>query len=206
MPHKRTIWRFVIGWTLTSCFLISALFIIWYWMDGNLQDIREDTLQHIEIEYSIPLGHSNDPQFSLFTVTNNSRQVLSSRHRLACTDVRVIGSNRLVIQGLSFVQKSSGGWVLMSGPPSSFPVPEESARIEPGGDSQTQSCLSGFMVRPFTCADIIVTFQYYLEDQPSVLQEKKRRIVTRDTGNGTFEWYKQPLETPGSYCPLTPPT
>jgi hypothetical protein len=177
--------------------------IMWYWVDARLQDIREDALQKIAIEYSIPSGHKNDPQFSLFTVTNNSSQTLSSRHRIVCSYVKVIGSNNGVIgPDIHFTELPGVGWMAMGGPLNQLALKPAYSEIEPGGDAQTSSCMNVFHLSPFICGDVIVSFQYYLRDQPEILQEKRIRIVTFNNGDGTFEWYKQSLNAVGSYCPV----
>jgi len=75
--HKATRWKFVIGWTSTNLLLVAVMAVMWGWMKRNLQNIREQALRNIKIDYSIPAGSTNNPLGSMFTVTNNSTEVLS---------------------------------------------------------------------------------------------------------------------------------
>lgn len=157
--HKSTRWKFVIGWISTSIILIAVMAVMWWWMKGNLQDIREQALRNIQIDYSIPAGSANNPLGSMFTVTNNSTEVLSPRHRLAC-QVRQVVANNALITGPTVLQYKNG-WAIVGGPLSTIPITarEESVALEPGGDAQTISCLSIFVMGHVMCADVVIIFQ-----------------------------------------------
>jgi hypothetical protein len=193
-------WAYILGCLFTSMILVAVMGVMWWWLDGKLQEQRQDALQHIRIEYTIPAGYKYDPLESMFTVTNNSSQTLSGKHQIACfVNLIVVNGGTVTIDKLSLAQHYPKGWEIISGSLSKTPIKELSP-IEPGGDAITESCLSLLEPRTFDCADIVLTFQYYLQTQPSTLQQVKTRIVTYETGDGGFQWYKQGLDQPGSDC------
>ena len=175
---------------------------------------REDAFRNIVIEYSMRGGKS-DPRDTLFTVTNNSGQILTGRHRVVCNAKFIaVGDNGIqpgfILLGLSFFQTGSGAATVGGGISDLPPITEQYPPVEKGGDSTTEECmahsplLAGLTGR-LQCADIVVNFQYYLATQPDKLQSKAIRIVTLGNIDGTLSWHKVQLEGSGVHCKQSTP-
>jgi hypothetical protein len=80
-----------------------------------------------------------------------------------------------------------------------YPVPT-SVPLLPHGDAHTDSCLKAFSLTDgASCADIEVEFDYYLQDVPDDLQQKRVHLLAFLDDTGSFAWQKEPLESNTNY-------
>ncbi|HZL51591.1 MAG TPA: hypothetical protein VFC37_11660, partial [Terracidiphilus sp.] len=164
------------GWIIGVTVLIGLIgFGGFYWVHFmRLNFEQDDVFSKLGVEVRTD---GSDAFKTTFTVTNGGSFPISDRHEIGCFIHLAIsrGDRSKVWKGISFAQlpngmfAMSGGSVINnSGLPSFVP-------IAPGGDSQTDSCLSGFRWKgvgaPFACVDMTVHFAYYLANQPDILKD-----------------------------------
>ena len=185
------------------CFCLAMIFMRTF-LQSTLRDQREDARRNISINYVIPPEYRNDPMKSRITVIDGSDQNLTGRHLLTC-ELVLATVNTGFFRGLVTWQRNTGVWVLKAGQPGadqiekSFPI--SGRRTSGNHDAITGSCLAGWhFPSGVACADIKITFYYFLETQPNRLQSIAKRIVTFDDGAGSFDSYQESLERPGSHC------
>lgn len=178
-------------------FLLLTFAAIWWTCQTKKSFERDQVYQHLALSLSVD---GDDPLRTRFTVTNDSGFAISARHRLLC------GINLMAIRDDSmihgpFVMQTSTGWYMDNQELLSSPLPVLS-RIKPGGDAQTDSCLSVFNIRKdgLDCADVFLRFDYYLEDQPNVIQQKAIRIIYQRVDGERPAWHGEPLESTTDYC------
>lgn len=196
------LWRFVIGWGGTSLLLIAVMASMRFWMDGKLEEIRRDVFNQLTIDYSIPPGAEDSPTKSVITVSNGSVYEISAKNRIACQlnlAINEIGGT-LETDNIATAENPNGTYALISGPLGIMPIPD-GAPLHAGGDSQSNSCLSGWSeANHFVCVDMTIVFQYVLQDQPDIRQAKSLRVSTYGSRNNGFRWYKESLDAKTSYC------
>ncbi len=189
------------GWLLSVIALLSVLGgVCELWVLDTKQGYeRDDAFNHLSIDYSIPPGAKDDPLKSIISITNNSSEELSDRHRISCK--LNMAANDLGYEFTmhnAWITQNLNGWSLLGG--DEVPI-KSSQPIHSGGDAESDSCLGGFkMSSRFACADATIRFEYYLEDQPTSKQQKETRVVTYGDPTDGFQWYKEQLEKTGSYC------
>ena len=204
------------GCTATSAMLIGMMGIMWWWMNGKLEDQRSEVFDHLTAEHALPNGV--DPVFTLFTVTNNSTHALSGKHRLACKVNLEVGNNGTSTSGgfWEVLQSNSpqgriGGVLgdsvsggLINGDKAAEEyrnaLPDSGVQLKGGGDAETNDCLR---IVPFAngsdCIDVELVFWYSLDTQPNFNQEKRFRYVVLKEGD-SFAWHSQPLGSKINYC------
>jgi len=204
--------KFAIGWTATSVFLIGAMGIMWWLMDGKLQDQREDVLQNLVINHRPLVGKESDPLATLFMVTNNATFEVSGKHQLVCYLNHAVGEyGKSSIRNMwqtfmpdpitgQFLAAYSGGQPEILWGDIKIGTP-----ISTGGDAETyEHCLSMLHFETDTdCIDLTLIFWYSLETQPLLRQEKDFRIVGKKEGT-QFDWHPQPIKSKVDYCGVDP--
>ncbi len=196
--------KYMCGWTATSVLLIGVMGLMWWWMDGKLQDQREDVWN------GLTAGHTSDsdPTAAIFSVTNGSRYVISRRHQIICYTILAIGN-----AGTSTITYAATwatpGQLHMSGSLEQAHIEAKrtlaDSPMEPGGDVESDPCLQfyRFAGRSNTgtvCADIALIFWYTLDTQPDLEQERQFRFIARRTAYGAYSWWPSPLQAKGSQC------
>jgi hypothetical protein len=200
---KRRPFKFIYGATICDVMLIGIMGIMWWWLDGKLEQNRAEVFDHISISHFIPSGEEDDPMNTVFTATNNSSQQVSKKHGITCFTRLAVGNDGEKY----FMNKESvsrGGQSLMLGSDLTFGHQPAEASLGPGGDAESARCLRYFgFAHGFThteCVDVKIQFWYSLEDQIDIDQEKLVRLVaTKDKGNSFF-WQQQPISSEESYC------
>ena len=166
-----------------------------------------------EVESGLSIGFSSLPGSNALhtqmTITNNNvHEALSARHRLACLQVLAVGNSgtsTISNDPPAWFSQSENGWFIdwnfENSRQSSIPT---LSPVGIGGDGVTESCLDfmGFK-GDAECVDVKVVLQYFLEEYPKRLQEKRLRFVLKANDNGVIEWHKQPYELRSSYCPAS---
>jgi hypothetical protein len=196
-------WKFGIGWAGTSVILIGVMGIMWWWMDGKLEDQRSDVFQHLRFSYTSGI----DPMDTIFTVTNESSFEISKKHELMCyTRTAIGGTGRGNIRVNNMTTLWRNGQMLLApateiAPP--FSVGQHgtaSSTIGTGGDAQSEPCLMFWHFLGTICADVTIGFWYTLENQPDVDQEKDiRYFVQRDKND--YHWIQESVgDKRTNYC------
>ena len=73
--------------------------------------------------------------------------------------------------------------------------------MKPGGDGQTDPCLSYFnFEKGVDCIDVIAIIYYALETQPDLKKEKRFRFIAEKGLNSSFLWEPQLAGDTSSYC------
>jgi hypothetical protein len=198
-----TLWSWAVS---ISLILTLTCIVCEYWVQLTKRTYeRDDVFRNLTIEPQLMQG--KDARETTFTITNRSSYSISNRHRLACIVNRMAvpfeGGKIGGISNIILSQTPGGGFTITSG---GLPVLDKAtlpnfARIEPGGDSQTDSCLSlfNFATKRTACADIVLRFDYELEGQPNRLQTKSVRLIY----GGNLEnhgWVKEPVESTEDFC------
>jgi hypothetical protein len=163
--QRRDVWRFVVGWSGTSLLLIGVMGVMWWWLDGKLQDRREDVKDKLGLTVLLPPGEA-DPVASLFTVTNNSSNEIAS-YSAYCL-INKIMYDKTVIQA-----HPPDDWTFAQrGTSSQFP-------LHGGGGSDSFSCLDRNIIGyDFKCADVTMKVNYNLAiDDDGALETKNFRFV-----------------------------
>ena len=132
---------------------------------------------------SVTVGSSGDVLHSMFTITNDGKVAVRARAVYCVVHMLILGSSNMIGPGRTSV--------MTSGP----------ITIEPGGDAESEACLAiiGAPVSFVGCADIGLTVDYTLQDQPEIGQSKVFRFVTHKENDG-LHWYRKPAESQASYC------
>ncbi len=198
--------KYAIGWTVTSLMLIAVMGIMWWWLNGKLEDQRDDVYQHLAASHSIPPGSEDDPMNTMFTITNNGSYEISDKHQILCNTHLAVGvGGTSTIRGfVSGISSQGTKFNILGGglDREHFPIQIASTTpIAPGGDAQTEPCLSAYHFTPGTeCADVTIIFWYALETQPDLEQEKDFHFIALKTRAGGFSWYTEPVESKRDYC------
>jgi len=174
--HRR--WTYVIGWTSTSLLFIGVMSIMWWWLDGKLQDQRENVQANLSATATVP--PSNHPYWSTFTVRNGGATGIGGR-AILCSPVLQVGEN---------------GSVLSPGLLERFPVTEAELAA---GNSESATCLAGVRTPSPRCIDMELEIRYALTTQPNATDLQKWRFVAMPSA-GIYQWHEQPVEEPHSYC------
>jgi hypothetical protein len=199
--RSRWHWRFALGAGSTSALLIVVMGVMWWWLDGKLQDQREDVWKHLTAGHYVPLGSEDDPMHTMFSVTNGGSYTISRRREIVCLTNLSVGNN-----GTSRVESIASAFNngrMQMGGIDAFPWDrsEATSALESGGDAETQPCLEFYEFKNGTdCADVTLVFRYSLDNQPSTAQERKFRFVAYKSKTGAFSWYQQPVEASERYC------
>lgn len=123
---------------------------------------------------------ASDPWDSIFTITNNSGQVIGA-HRTFCSIVGLRTKNNVTL-GNSLVQG-----------------PQTASPLEPG-TSDSWTCLESVGGKlPLVCADIVVRVDYKFPVGSTAERIKRDRFVALWDGQ-RFLWGKQQVNDPTSYC------
>jgi hypothetical protein len=200
-------WRFVFGWTGTSLLIIGWMCLVYVWINGVLQDQREDVYGSLDISEHLDPGKNQN--WTEFTLVNKSAFALSGRRQLVCYDNLAVGnSGTSSIRGmwLSFILDTKTGQpirgVMGSGPQQTLwndiPI---GPRLRGGGDSETYSnCanLVGFATET-DCLDMTLTLWYSLDTQRDLPQHKEFRFIGT-LNSGEFEWTRRAVDLPASPC------
>ncbi len=179
--------KYAFGWTATYAMLFVVVGIMWWWLDGKLQEQREDVFQNLSASVKIPA--SLNVFKSVVTVTNNGKKIIG-KHRLFCN------INSLVVEGDEGMRGVS--------PTVIVPLRSSAETIAPGGDAESDMCLNSIDPggKSFVCGDIVVAMLYSLETQPQITEDKQFRFVIF---KGQTEWTKDPINSQG-WCPATRPS
>lgn len=188
-------------WTGIAMPILAVAAVAFYAEQLRLKRERDEVFNKLSIEYLIPPNAKDDPLQSIISITNNSSQWLSPNHRISCTLNELINDfgGGVHMDGIWTSQNENGtGWLLMTGKDTPITPLEP---IHPGGDASSNSCISGFTTAGhFSCADLTIRFEYFLQDQPTDKQEKSIRLVTFGDKINGFEWRKESLEARQSRC------
>ncbi len=188
--YRRWNWGGILAMFLLTC---GAL---WWTHTSKLTYERDQVSSHLEIKYEMGEG---DVLRSTFTVKNNSGFAISDRHGISCLVNLIVGDGQQTIQGVMFAHVDNN-WIVRG---SFAPVPwAPTFPIRAHGDAQTDSCLSAFRLPDngkIVCADLVVRFSYYLEDQPQ-MENAKKRLVFRTVSGGKLDWEEQPEESRQDFC------
>ena len=199
-PDPRRL-NYCLGWTATSGMLIVVMWTMWWWLDGKLQDQRDDVHQHLTATHQLRPGEEDDPMHTAFSVSNDSASVISRRHGITCLTNLSVGNDETSSSRSVVSWVWPNGTIGYSGSVHTFDLPSASSPLLPGGDAQTDPCLQGWaFVHGTACADITLIFWYSLEDQPDSQQEKRFRFVATKGKTGQFQWSPQPVQSPQLYC------
>ncbi|MFY9560488.1 MAG: hypothetical protein WAQ52_09670 [Terriglobales bacterium] len=176
-------WKFVVGWITTNLLLIGAMSISWIIMSALLLDIRKQTYEQLSTTISIPYG-VDDPVDSTITISNGPRSnIIEIKASCQFRDLQYANA-------MSFEFSKS-----------EVAIPLDSSSLE-AGDSESGMCLWNQLVAvraPVRCADLFITVEYRLQDQPLIPQLKPWRFITRKRGD-RFTWTPEPTNLPHSLC------
>jgi hypothetical protein len=175
---------------LTCLCFCGAMGCMYWFLLSTLEDQRADAYQNIDGQVALPKsGYVMD---SAFMVKNNSRQRIGP-HYMECV------IHRLTTYSL-FVPKVDmrDGKVFVLG--------DSELPLEPGGDAQSETCLSRVFnpnsMSGAKCVDLTMKFVYVLESQGIFPQAKEYRFIAKQTES--FVWHQQPLKMKVSPCDQMP--
>ncbi len=183
---------FLIGWCGSFC---AALGIMSWFIESTLEDQLVDVYRNLSVTaYS---SSSDNPFMSMFTATNSGGTAIG-RHRISCWFILATSADGATAEGGPFTFKGDT-MILNSANPD---VAMSESPILPGGDAQTDHCLSAVGLATVTCADVVVEVAYSLVTQPEVKQSKQFRFVAYPNSEigQPFIWHRQPVGQRGSYC------
>jgi hypothetical protein len=205
---RQWIWRFTVGWTVTSLSLIAVMGTMWWGMNEKLADQRDDVFQRLVINHHSDVGKESDVLATIFTVTNNSNYAVSGKHQLVCDVTAAVGNGQtsvLTDVWQTFtpdpVTREFKGMFGMGSPDMAWQYIAVGPPLGPNGDTETyEQCLSmARFANDTNCIDLTLIFWYSLETQPDLRQEKEYRIV--GTVDGTqFVWKPQPVKSQANFC------
>lgn len=199
--HKESRWRFVVGWTCTSGFLILAMAVMYWWLGGKLQEQRSDVFDGLRVANFSPPESKDDPMLTRFSVINDGHYPISGHHRIYCRINFAISNTGGMIKGIIVSQNENGLWYVPQTIPPLWTMPIKST-IWAGGDSETAQCLGLFSFDSGSrCVDMTLTLSYSLQSQPKLEQRKSFRFVANKAESGnSFYWYPEPIEDKNNYC------
>ena len=195
----RLVWPKIPRWpprfphlTQTLCLLIVAVLYPWIaWKAQTVQNAHETKKERDDIfaklRFALPQTVGTDAINTAFKVINESDHEILAEPLMCGQSDSVIRFNHVVINGGSSYSD------------------KPTTKVEKGGDVQSTTCL-----RPITfaigmpdysllCADIRVHLNYYLADNPLIMQTKVRRFLGVLTKN-SFNWEEFPVNNPESPC------
>ena len=184
--HKTWQWRFVAGWTGTGLLFIGSMAMMWWWLNGVLQDQREEVRNKLTAVARVP--PSNNPFQSGFTIRNGASIDIEKDHMITCQPHLFVGLDGdalfTVVGKFSEASGSTG-----------------MTRIDLlAGNSETDQCLEIMLTPvPPSCMDVTLRIDYSLATQPHIKQDREWRFVAKLDG-GWYHWVEQSEGEPGSYC------
>jgi hypothetical protein len=196
-------------WAITICLLIMLLCgATEYWVyEEQLEFQRNDVFGKLEITARIPSG--DQLWNTVFTVTNKGDFAVSDRNRIVCQvhTEYAKGMSRPLIHEVYFAQEPAGNWVVSGGDALMKDLPQR-VRLAPDGDSQSDSCLSGYqgppnipgVEHPIICVDVSVIFVYSLEVQPDTPQQKTIRFFGSPGPSREYQWIQEPVDSKVDFC------
>jgi len=194
-------WKIILFCATSWLACSLAMGVMYYFLLSTLEDQRADVYQHLEISHATPSGHSNDPMFEIFSITNRGSFDISKKHGITCFVNMAIGNN-----GTS---RDSGMWLTSHGTKVSmggYLSPDRtpaSSLLKAGGDVESEACLRFFgnsFVLGSDCIDTTLSFWYSLETQDALDQEKRFRFVAFKGPDGKFSWAAESIDSKEDYC------
>jgi hypothetical protein len=193
--QHRKIWLFCLFSWILCC---SAMGIMYWFMLSTLEDQRTDVYEKLAMTHSSPSGHSNDPMFEMFSITNAGAFDISRNHGIRCLTNMAVG-NHGTTHDIGVWSASHGNIVGLG-----FDTTPATSILESDGGTQTEACLriwgNSFVQGGPDCVDVTVDFWYSLETQPDYNQEKKFRLIAFKGSLGDFTWAQEPVESQEDYC------
>jgi hypothetical protein len=180
-------------WLVGGLLIVAGLTVVSFlWTHNTKMGFERDQVaEHLEVKFKTPDPY--DVLNSKFSVANRSSFEISDRHQIVCMINLVVNGAGWPLLSNMFSVQIDPGWVL--GSPHPFEVTHTDFPIKAHGDTETDSCLSVVSGQPVVCADIVVDFAYYLNDQPSVQDRREREVFTRSSN-----WIGQPLASKKDFC------
>jgi hypothetical protein len=183
--------RKAIAFCLCCSMLTSLSMAVMYWfLSSDLEDQRTDAFQNLNGTVSLPF--SSSVMNSVFEIKNNSRQIVGP-HQMVCVMHRLTSYN-FVGPRLDFTESSA------------FVVGDFQLPLVPGGDAQSEACLSKIVNEEATasikCIDLTMQFNYVLQNQTIFLQHKEFRFIAKAPEH--FVWHQQPILMRVSPCDQMP--
>lgn len=199
-----------IQWIIwVSALIITLCLGAEYWVyEIQMGYQQDDVSKNLTIAPSMSAG--KDAIDTTFTITNGGSFPISAQHRVACIIKSLylenLQSGKLIEeQNMIFTQTQDGGWDLISGGIGVLdrnPM-QNSTEIQPGGDSQTDSCLNlfRFLGTKTVCVDMALRFEYFITTQIGSLQKKEVRFIYGGN-SGDMSWIRQPVGSKNDYCSM----
>lgn len=183
---KETRFKFAVGWTVTNLLLIGLMGILWWWLNNALTDKRENVFQNLTVATYIPPGA--DPLRSVFTIKNGGKYSITPKSELLCLINLAVGNHGTISRGW---QENNFHAFVKSGAVGISP-------LGPGGDARSEQCLAplSWQEGETDCLDVLLIFQYSLDDQPTLKQEKRFRYVVYKGS----DWIPEPIGSNEKFC------
>lgn len=191
VPEWKSI-AFSVVWCVSFC---VALGIRSWFIESTLEDQLVDVYRNLSVTASS--SSSDNPFMSMFTATN-SGGIAIGKHRISCWFILATGADGSIAEGGPITFKGDTVIVNSANPDAAM----IDSPILPGGDAQTDHCLSAVGLATVTCADVVVEVVYFLVTQPEVRQSKQFRFVAYPNSEigQPFVWHRQPVGSRQSYC------
>jgi len=170
-----------------TCLSFCAAMVCMYWfLLSTLEDQQVDEFQNPDGMVALPpSGYVLD---STFAVRNNGKTAIGP-HQVSCVINRF---SSYKVPGPDIEITASRSTIIR----------DSQVSLEPGGDAQSDACLSIFINPEATtgakCADITLQMFYVLETQPTDVRHKEFRFLAKRVDG--FTWHRQPLGMPVSPC------
>ena len=180
--RSRWKWRFVLGAATTNLLLIGVMGLMWYWLNGKLEDQREDTYKHLDLAIAQIEG-TDYPLLSPVTITNGGAFDIQPTAR--CYFKQLYYESHLGFENaITSVDIPLGTTVLRS------------------GEALSGICNWDVLVNirsAVACADVFFIIDYSLISQPNIPQARGFRFITKKTSNG-LRWTAASPSNPTGLC------
>jgi hypothetical protein len=182
--------KHAIGATSSSLMLIAMMGVMWWWMDGKLQDQQEDVFDHLGIQFEMtPTLGANAVMKSNVTIVNGGHFDVG-KFEILCHAVLIEWEDG---------SKLKNGTLGYASSQTVFRAGGDGATVNCMGLIRVSANLSNGMPRKFVCGDVLVDVKYTLATQPLAEQQKRARFVSRE--NTQFNWKSEPVDSRESFCP-----
>jgi hypothetical protein len=182
-----------------SVFILADIKIMTIYQDRRLIERRTNVRKGLAITWRVPTGEEGAPEHTRFTVTNGGDYEISKRHEIVCVVPMAIGNDgtSYIVGPMTSSNPDGTTHLIWNGDQ----VKASGSKLASGGDAQSDDCLKWIGFRNgIDCIDTIVVFRYFVEDQPTIVQIKKFRLVAYKGNHGQFSWMPEPIDSVQSYC------
>lgn len=160
-------------------------------LSSKLHQVRDESWLHLKAEMYMP--PDENAYASQATITNGGSTRIR-RKAIECFANVIVNMRGAGIGGLGEIVPPNGTALMVPFPGGDPSKLLDDIPIEPGGDAETDDCLSLISISgsPIACADVEVRFFYVLDIDPNTIEHKEFRFVAKRRVGEPLRWVPEP--------------